>query len=800
MVWFKRISLALLVTVLVGVGGGYFYLRQSLPDYNARLDLPGLTGVVTVTRDANAVPHIIAENDLDAYFTVGYVQAQDRLWQLEINRRAIEGRLSEAFGAATIDTDKFLRALDFYRTAQRIYEKLDPDTRAILDAYSRGVNTYLETRSGPLPPEFLILGIKPGIWTPAHTIAWGKMMALDLGDNYRMELARLRLSAKLTPEQMAEFFPPYPGDSATVLPDLRALYRQLAGEIDWKTFASIAPDKPDGVGSNNWVISGTRTQTSKPLLANDPHLGLNTPAIWYYVHIKTPNMQMIGASLPGTPSVLLGRNNRIAWGFTNSGPDVQDLFIEKIAPDNPNAYMTPNGPANFESREEVIAVKGADPITITLRKTRNGPVLSDVIAQAKADTPEGYVLALAWTAIADDDLTTRASIRLGRAQNWEEFIAAAREFHAPQQNMVYADIDGNIGYVAPGRVPMRKPENDIKGKAPSPGWDKRYEWTGFIPFEELPRRYNPANGVVVTANAKIVPNDYRFHLTDEWAEPQRTQRIEEMLAALPQHSIDSFKHIQGDVLSGRARLLLPFLAQAEAETDLGRQGLALLQGWNGEMIMDAPQGLIFSAWFRRMASVIANDETDGLGDVTQFYRLTFLANVLSDKNGQSRWCDDVTTAQAESCAYQMGKAMDEAMAELAQTYGKDPTSWNWGAAHIAVSTHRPFSEVPVLRDIFELRAPTPGDGHTVNVGAMRHTNKRYPYANQHAASLRSIYDLSNLDQSIFIYSTGQSGNPLSPFYGNLKRPWAELQYLPLDTRPETYEKGAIGVMKLSPRR
>lgn len=795
--WIGRIGLGLVVLLAVGLGGGYVYVRTGLPDYEGQLTLEGLSAPVTITRDANAMPHIEAQSDLDAYFAVGFVHAQDRMWQLEVNRRAIEGRLSEMFGAATLETDQFLRGLGIFESAKKSLEKLDAETRAALEAYARGVNAGIKSHKGALPPEFLVLGVKPGEWTPAHSVGWVKMMALDLGDNYRLELVRLRLSQNLSPKLMAEFIPPYPGEDMAVLPDLRELYARFAGRFDWDKFARMMADKPEGMGSNNWVVSGAHTESGKPMLANDPHLGLSVPAIWYYVHIKSPNMQVIGASMPGTPSVTLGRNQRIAWGFTNTAPDVQDFFIEKIAENDPNSYITPEGPRPFETRQEVFNIKGAEPVTMTLRRTRHGPVMSDVIKSAKEATPEGYVLALSWTALAEDDTTIQSMFKIARAQNWQEFIESTRSFQAPQQNIVYADVDGNIGYVAPGKIPVRRADNDIKGRAPSPGWDARYDWAGYIPFEELPRAFNPPSGKIVTANHKITPPGYPHYLTSEWSEPERANRIQELLDATPKHNHETFRTILGDVKSGRAVKMTPHILAAAPQTDAAKRAQETFKNWDFVMGVDAPQALILSAWFRRMPGLLSNDETDGLGDVTAYFRMTFVDRVLSNADGMGHWCDNVKTPAAESCAQIAGQALDEAIEELTQTYGSDMAKWNWGEAHQAVSSHRPFSQVAVLRDIFELRAPTPGDSHTVNVGSMRHASE--PYANTHAASLRAIYDLANLDQSQYMYSTGQSGHALSDFYGNMKQEWAAVRMLPLDTRPETYQKGALGRLELKPQ-
>ena len=383
-----RIGLALVATLVIAAAAGYVWLRQSLPQTSGTLAVAGLAAPVEVIRDANDIPHIYATSIADAHFALGYVHAQDRLWQMEMNRRVAAARLSEVFGAASLDTDRFLRTLGVYRAAEATIPRFDAATRAALDAYSAGVNAFLATRSGPLPPEFLAFGVVPEPWKPADSVAWLKMMAWDLGGNWATEILRLRLAQRLDSRQIAEFLPPYPGDTPLPVRDLAELYRGLAPAA--ATIVAVAPPSlPEGAGSNNWVIAGSRSVSGKPLLANDPHLGLNVPAIWYFAHLSAPGLDAIGATLPGSPMLVLGRNDRIAWGFTNTGPDVQDLYIEKIDGADPTRYATPDGTQAFAVRTETIRVKGAPDETLVVRSTRHGPVISDVSRVAGAGDAQG---------------------------------------------------------------------------------------------------------------------------------------------------------------------------------------------------------------------------------------------------------------------------------------------------------------------------------------------------------------------------------------------------------------------------
>ena len=802
-IWLRRIGLLLLALVALAIlvsFTGYLYLRRSLPQLAGEIQLSGLYAPIEVVRDKSAVPHIYSQSWNDAYFALGFVHAQDRLWQMEMNRRIAAGRLAELLGDAALETDKFFRTLGIRRAALASLNRFDSETRVVLEHYAAGVNAFLRTHRGPLPPEFVIFGIEPEPWEVADSIAWGKMMAWDLGGNWRNELLRLRLSRQLSPQQISEFMPPYPGDAAMVIPDLRKLYAEF--DQPAKKLAELFPAiGENAVGSNNWVVSGTRSETGKPLLANDPHLGLTAPAIWYFAHISVVGENVIGATLPGAPLIVLGRNDRVAWGFTNTGPDVQDLFIEKLDPASSTRYLAPGGYRDFEVREETIRVKGKDDVKITVRESRHGPVISDVVASAAKAAPGGHVLAFSWTALRADDLTSQGAGKLARARNWGEFLSAARDYHSPQQNMVYADADGNIGFIAPGRIPIRKRENMLQGMAPAPGWDARYDWQGFIPFEQLPQSFNPASGVIVTANQKVVAKDYPYLITNEWAPPHRSDRIDELIGLRPKHNTESFRSIQGDVTSLAVRDLLPLLLAVPAGSVETSAILRQLSSWNGEMSADRAEPLVVAAWIRELTRLIYSDELGPeLFKEAWDQRAVFVRNVLLDTNGQGRWCDDISTPQRETCADMIGRALPLALADLKVRFGADMSNWRWGDAHPAVSDHRPLGRQPWLGKWFNISVPTAGDNYTVNVGSYRIGNEATPFVNRHAASLRAIYDLADMNRSVYMHSTGQSGNLLSPYYANFSTPWARIESIPMTTIRTEIEARAIGVLNLVPAR
>ncbi|HYC43143.1 MAG TPA: penicillin acylase family protein [Noviherbaspirillum sp.] len=805
----KKVALVLFALVLAAAGTAVWYRSASQPQVDGKRPLKGLTASVDIVRDAHGIPHIYAKSPADAYFALGYVHAQDRLWQMEMNRRIPAGRMAEILGPNALDTDRFIRTLGVRRNAEKILANLSQQTRDALDAYARGVNAWLEDRDGPLPPEFLLTGAPaPAPWHPVDSIGWQTMMAWDLGTNWTQELLRMRLSQRLTLAQINEFLAPYPGDTVVPTQDFTQLYRDLAGTTAQleKVASAAPPSYVDGMGSNNWVVAGALSETGKPLLANDPHLGLSAPALWYFAHLSAPGLNVIGATLPGIPSVVLGRNDRIAWGFTNTAPDVQDLYIERIHPEDRRKYQTPDGWAEFKVRNETIKVKGQPDVTIEVRESRHGPVISGalpIIEKAPIDATK-YVVSFAWTALRPDDLTLQAGMKFNLAQNWDQFLDAARDFGSPQQSIVYADVDGNIGFVAPARVPLRKPENDLKGLAPAPGWDARYDWAGFIPFEELPRKYNPDSRRIMTANHKIVDADYPHFLTSEWTLPYRARRIDALLDATEKHSMESFAAIQKDHLSLAAQEILPVLRKTVPRSDRARAALNALAGWDGAMDANRAEPLVYNAWMRMASKHIFADEL-GEALMKDYWEQRNvhrpMMNVLMDKDGQGRWCNDVTVdvnGSGQGCGEVLAASLEAALADLEKRYGPDMGKWRWGEAHVARSEHRPFAKVDMLAPYFDLNVPTPGDTFTVNVGRHNLRDEKAPFANRHAASLRALYDLSNLENSQFIHSTGQSGNVLSPYYRNFVQRWADVTYLPMKMQRSDVEKGKLGTLSLQP--
>lgn len=769
--WLARIG-AVLIALFV-VFGGFFAWRlfASLPRTEGELEIAGLSSPAYIVRDRHAVPHIFANDAEAAAFTLGVAHAQDRLWQMHFTRAAMRGRLSEIMGEATVPIDARMRVFDLGGAADALAGTLSAADHAYFQAYADGVNSFIMTDGFAPPPEFLLLAERPEPWTVADVILIYKAIALDLvgGELWRMG-GEARLRSVLSEAQIGQFLAPYPDDGPRAVSVSELAQNRngaaLNGPDASPEAAGAIPDPyaKEPEGSNNWVVNGTRTTTGLPLLANDPHLGFTTPGIWYLARLSTPDGSLVGVTLPGAPDVVLGHNTRFAWGFTNTGTDVADVLVR------------PEGALNITGeRTETIKVRFGDPVELTVRETADGVVLPREWFSAAAVLPEGRAAVLVWPLDDPDDLTSTIGRRLARAQGWSDMMNALEErFVVPAQNIVYADTRGDIGFVAPGRTPLR-------------GEDGR--WTGEVPFAELPQVYNPRDGMVVTANNQIPPDDYPHFLTRNWADPYRARRITELLISDRSLSPADFQAIQTDVVSGHATRILPRIWDAAPETEAGQAALNRLRNWNGAMRREWAEPLIFAAWLEQFSRAVYADELNG--EFARFFtpRGQFIEDVVSGEAEQ--WCDNVATpGRSETCLAIAGPALDRAVARLAEEYGRDMERWRWGEAHPAYFPHRPFGEFPVLDSLFSTRVPAPGDGSTINVAHFPYGAENY--AATHGASYRAIYNLADLNSSKFIIPVGQSGHVLSRHYRDLAQPWADGDYFEIryDWRPDEAPDGA----------
>ena len=793
-IWTLRFLGLCCLFIFLLAGDRYMAMKLSLPELNGAHTVKGLTASVSIIRDKNGIPHITGETQADALFGLGYAHAQDRLWQMETTRLIANGRLSEVLGSTSIPIDIYFRTLNFAGHVAASYPKLSSKTKGLLEAYTNGINAFLDSDDLKLPPEFLLLFHRPEAWQPADSLLVIKMMSVGLSTNMGAEISRALLSQQLTTAQLTDFYPPYPGDTPIILPQIIG---DLYGTEPVHHLASSLPKMPITGASNNWVIDGRHTASGKPLLANDPHLELTAPSIWYLAHLQWPGGNVIGSTIAGLPLIVLGRNERIAWGFTNTGADVQDLYVEKVNPSDENEYLTPDGYVPFEIRDESIKVRFGRDLQLKLRRTRHGPVLSDHSSRVGNVTAEGHVIALEWTALTDDDRTIEAGLHIMEAANFSDFESALSSYSVPMQNIVYADIDGNIGFIAPAFLPIRSAENDLYGLIPAPGWLAKYDWQGVVPFEQLPRQYNPASGRIVTANQKIVPDDYPHFITSHWQPPLRAKRISQLLEKTARHDTRSFESIQADEVSDLARTLLPQLLHAAPISSDGQWALALLRHWDGDMNQSLSEPLLFTAWYRALTRLIYADELGTFFPSYWGFRPIFMKSVLDPNTTQSVWCDNIETASQENCSSIIANALDEAMADLRARYGDDRSNWIWGNAHKALHRHQILGQIPFLKNLFNIAVETGGGFYTINRGG-HWFNSADPFTNIHGSGYRAIYDLSDLDQSVFIQTTGQSGNAFSPFYKSYVEDWARVAYVSMTTNSAAYSKDAVGHLTLEP--
>jgi penicillin amidase len=756
----RQLLYFVLFAIVLAVGGGWVWLRTGLPPAHDSIRSTAVEAPVRVWRDARAVPHVFASNEADAYFALGYLHAQDRLWQMDMMRRLGAGRLAEVVGNLGLDSDRLMRMLGLYRRAEASYALLSFPARRALDRYADGVNAWLDGHDGALPPEFTALFYRPEPWRPADSLVWAEIMTVQLSGNFRAEIERMRLLADLGPERAATFLP-----DGLPTPSTIAAAGALHPLLDRLAAALPEPIGP-ATASNEWVLSGARSATGMPLLANDPHLGLGAPSLWYLVRIVTPELTLVGATAPGVPILVLGHNGRIAWGLTTTGADTQDLFIETVDPGDWDRYLAPGGRLPFEVRNETIAVRGGDPVDLAIRSTRHGPVVSDLDPDlARSITGDGKVAALASTALAGPNTTAQAFYDLNHARDWPEFLAALRSWTAPVQNVVYADVDGAIGLKTPGLVPLR-PRG--RGLEPVDGASGADDWTGTVPFDALPTVHNPPDGMIVNANNPVVGPDFPYWIGSDASETWRAQRIIDVLGDAGARTIDDMTALQADTVALDARQVLPLMLAAGTGGDARlAETQNLLAHWDARMDRDRPEPLVYVAWLRHTAMLLFAGAMD---DPVAHATPDTIARVLTRDRF---WCDDAATVATDECAALLRRSLTAALDELAAAHGIGTETWRWGDAHVAPLAHPIFGRVPVLRDMVNIGTATDGGSDTVNRAGMRLDDDTDPYADRHGPGYRAVYDLAALDRSRFVISTGQSGNPLSPHYGDFVADWRD---------------------------
>lgn len=783
----------------------YYLAARSLPDYAGEREAEGLAAPVEIVRDERAVPHIFARTEADAYFALGYAHAQDRLWSMELTRRLVQGRVTELAGfwgrgeerrAALIRLDVTARSLDLQGRAALSLEHFSPETRALLEAYAAGVNAWLkEVDEGSLgrgAPELFFLGAAVAPWRPVDSVAALKLEAALRSGGAFAELTRARFLTGLGAARAADLFP-----------------LTLEGETDRPAALGLGAARPqfwaDG-GSQGWAAAGTRSATRAPLFASDAHAPLSAPSHWYMARLSfgppEARRSLMGATLPGAPAVLYGRNADLAWGLAEYAADVGDVFIEQLDPEDPTRYRTPDGWASFARREETMPIGGGEAVAVVLRASRHGPILPLDWPEIAGATPKGHVASIAWTTLATDDVSLEAAIRLSRARSVEEGLRAAQAHVAPPQNLILADRR-RVAAAALGRLPRRRPDSLSRGATPARGWAAENDWIGYQESRDGAVIDIPPEGLIAAAGARFAPGAFPGHLGYDRPEPYRQIRLEKLLQNRRFHTLSGFQSIQNDAISESARAALPLIAgrlwaERERESGLRREALDRLADWTGDMDAFLPEPLIYAAWTRALTRRLTADELAPLRLSYEGARPMFLERVYLDPEGAgARWCDDIRTEAVESCAVMASLALDDALTELTSRYGGALGAWRWGRAHEAIHAHQPFGDTSALGALLNIRQETGGADDTLLRGVSLGYGEG-PYANRAGAGFRAIYDFADLDRSVFVLSTGQSGHFLSRHYDDFAEIWRGGDYVSFSLGREDAEAGSVGVLRLRP--
>ena len=813
-VWLVRITLSVAAFSVLILFFVYFFLSQSLPNYNKTVQFSHLIAKTEVVRDTANVPHIFATNDHDTLFALGYVHAQDRLWQMTMLRRTAQGRLSELFGKKTLSIDKVVRRLGIYGAAHNSVSALRPSTQLKLNAYAQGVNARLkEINSGALgrgAPEFFIFSNAIARWSPADSLAIIKLMGLQMSSHLESEVLRARLSLILDNDRLKDILPDVPGPGQAILNDFASLFPTLprlqANEnMPQQAFSPFKPIALSGA-SNAWAALPGRSASRGTLLANDPHLSLTAPSIWYLARLELETGGVIGGTIPGVPVVLVGRSAHLGWGLTTANIDDTDVYIEKVNPENPNEYLSLNEFVPFIKKQSIIKIKDSTSITIDLLWTENGPVLPSNHYNLGAITPEGYVTSVAWTLLSAHDTSIEAAFDVMASHSVQSAMKASRAYVAPGQNLILADKN-QIAMRTIGALPKRDPRNQSRGRMPTAGWLSVNRWQGMFDQSVNPVFLNPTGGVLGNTNNKYIDRPFPEHISYDWSDTQRVQRWVRLMQNREAHTRDSFIEAQLDSISSTARTILPLIGAELWFQSKGtpfnrlleqrKVALNLLANWNGEMNEHLPEPLIYSAWIRALQVRLVQDELGPLSKEFSQVKPLFIERVYRNIDGAGQWCDVVQSEPIETCAAMAQLALDDALTELLNTYSNDINGLRWGEAHQATHDHPVLGKIPVLKWFVNIRHSTSGGDNTLQRGKTIGTGPN-PYLNVHAGAYRGVYDFADPNSSVFIISTGQSGHPLSRHYDNLAELWRRGEYVPMSLDESLARAGATGVTTLSP--
>jgi len=783
--------------------------KKALVCTDGTVAVSGLKDEVRVLRDKWGVPHIYASGAEDLFLALGYTHAQERLWQLEFNRRLACGTLSEVVGETTLDIDVFMRTAGLRRSAERAAKLMEEDAdnpaQRMIVAYVRGINRFIESSLDNPPFEFAVLSWRPSEWMLTDTAACGLLLAWELSCNWCTEILRGALIERLGEKRARELFPYFAADAPMLVPSqwrlgemaayVLALHKRAHGSIGGDTGSS---------GSNNWVIDGAMSATGMPLLANDPHLRTSTPGIFYEAHLVAPGFNVTGASYPGIPGVVIGHNERVAWGVTSLFADVQDTYLEELSQNNPHQYRYRGEWQDAEVCIEQFQVRGNQPVTREVLVTRHGPIV-DSMMLAGATIQIRKVLrpaiALRWTAHNPEtvSVTLRSVLELDQAANWEDFRNALRSFWCPVMNFVYADVEGNIGYQANGLIPIRAKG---QGLVPVPGWTGENEWVGFIPFEEMPSAFNPATHFIATANNKIVDEDYPHFISHDWHPSYRERRIVQMLTAKERLTIHDFMAMQADVYSLWAAEVLPYVTRLIAQNPLQVQALDYLRSWDIQMGKDSVATTIFQLWYQKLVENVLGERL-GHDLYEQYFTKPvglhfhhFLAMPALLEYHDSYWFGGGPGSNAERRDRVCLLSLQQAIDELSAVIGPDMSEWRWGKVHMVNFRHPLAIGAPLDQVLNAGVAELGGDRTTVNMASTDYNT--WPREVIGIPAYRQIIDLSDFSKSLSMHSPGQSGQPASQHYGDLVTPWAEVTYHPMLFDRAAIEKEAKELLKLTP--
>lgn len=793
MKFLRRAALLLLGLVLLLVAGFYLRVRLAWPRVAGEQQLSGLGQQVEVLRDQWGVPHLFAETEKDLFFAQGFIHAQDRFWQMHFSRLAASGELASLLGQPLLEADHFLRALGLRRAAERDWAALDPESRERLEAYAAGVNAYLETSW--LPIENSLIGPKPQRWTPIDSLAWGKLLSLNISLNLGYELFRFDLAEKLGAAAPAALMLPYPADAPKVLGDWRPPQEGQQALADPMVLAGL---KPNGAswGSNSWVVGKERSATGAPILANDTHLGLGLPSVWYENSLHAPGFEVTGFSSPGLPMVIIGHNGKIAWGVTALCGDVQDFFLETLDDaEKPKRYLHEGEWQDLEIREEILEVAGGEPETLVVRETLHGPLMNGAFPELKDKAP----MALSWSALKREGHLLLALSKLNRAGNWQEFKAALELWDSPSLHITYADHQGSIGYQSTGLIPVRG--GDADGLMPVDGSSGKADWQSYIPWQDMPRALDPPSGFVATANNKVVGDDYPYHIAFDMADPYRARRITQLLEANAKVTLDDVKAMQADVLTLQGEDFLPFFAEIEPQNEREREALALVRSWDLKLDRQSRGGVIFEAFFWQLWAELFEDDL-GAPLLENYRRIgasqpgALLAILKED--GNPFLDDQRTEGQVETRKDILGRSFSKAVVYLSEKMGSKVQNWSWGRIHPMRFHHIPLGQAGIapLDWIFSSNEePAAGDIYTINLGMY---DPAAPFEMNFGSAQRMIVDLGDFSRSLSVNSTGQVAHPFHPHRDDQIALWRKVDYHPLIFQRAEAEKYRESLLRLLP--